>query len=74
MGRGRSCDTGAVTVRSPMVVTHFRDGSLTTADLTVYAELHNATALPMKGVVSRALRPAFISSSRSSLPRMKTRP
>jgi exo-1,4-beta-D-glucosaminidase len=46
--------TGPVTLRSPLVVTHFRDGSLTRADLTVYAELHNATAGPIKGVVSGA--------------------
>jgi exo-1,4-beta-D-glucosaminidase len=45
-------ETGPVTVRSPMAVTHFRDVSLTSADLTVYAELHNATGNIMKGVVS----------------------
>ena len=44
--------TGPLTVRSPMVVTHFRDDSLTTAELTVYAELHNAAAREIKGVVS----------------------
>ncbi|MGA3081528.1 MAG: sugar-binding domain-containing protein [Terracidiphilus sp.] len=44
--------TGAVTVRSPMAVTHFPDGTLGTADLTVYAELHNATGIPVKGVVA----------------------
>ncbi len=44
--------TGPVTVRSPLVVTHFPDGSLTRADLTVYAELHNATSIPIKGVLS----------------------
>jgi exo-1,4-beta-D-glucosaminidase len=44
--------TGAVTLRSPMAVTHFRDNTLSSADLTVYAELHNATANPIKGVVS----------------------
>ena len=44
--------TGAVTVRSPLAVTHFRDGALGEADLTVYAELHNATAHAVKGVVS----------------------
>src|SRR6185437_11718787 len=44
--------TGPVTVRSPMAVTHFRDDSLKTAELTVYAELHNATAHEVKGVVS----------------------
>ena len=36
-------ESGPVTVRSPMAVTHFADGSLSRADLTVYAELHNAT-------------------------------
>ena len=44
--------TGAVTVRSPMAATHFEDDTLSTADLTVYAELHNATDQPVKGVVS----------------------
>jgi exo-1,4-beta-D-glucosaminidase len=44
--------TGAVTVRSPMAVTHFADASLTTADLTIYAELHNASAKEIKGVVT----------------------
>jgi exo-1,4-beta-D-glucosaminidase len=43
--------TGAVSVRSPMAVTHFTDGSLAHADLTVYAELHNGTAQAVKGVV-----------------------
>jgi len=45
-------ETGPVTVRSPMAVTHFADGSLNRADLTVYAELHNATNAVVKGVVS----------------------
>ena len=45
-------ETGPVTVRSPLVVTHFSDGSLSTANLTVYAELHNATASPLKGIVA----------------------
>jgi|CZKL01.1.fsa_nt_gi exo-1,4-beta-D-glucosaminidase len=44
--------TGAVTLRSPMAVTHFEDGTLSSAELTIYAELHNATAGPVKGVVS----------------------
>jgi exo-1,4-beta-D-glucosaminidase len=44
--------TGAVTVRSPMVATHFRDDTLSSADLTVYAELHNAADHPVKGQVS----------------------
>jgi exo-1,4-beta-D-glucosaminidase len=45
-------ETGPVTVRSPLVVTHFADGLLTRADLTVYAELHNAAGSPIKGIVS----------------------
>jgi exo-1,4-beta-D-glucosaminidase len=45
-------ETGAVTVRSPLAVTHFRDGGLSSAELTVYAELHNASDKPVKGVVS----------------------
>lgn len=44
--------TGAVTLRSPLAVTHFPDDSLHTADLTVYAELHNATDKAVNGVVS----------------------
>ncbi len=44
--------TGAVTVRSPMAVTHFTDASLATADLTIYAELHNASSHEIKGVVA----------------------
>lgn len=42
---------GAVTLRSPLAVTHFIDGSLTTAQLTVYAELHNVSDHAVKGVV-----------------------
>jgi exo-1,4-beta-D-glucosaminidase len=44
--------TGSVTLRSPLVVTHFPDDSLTTADLTVYAEVRNATASSVQTVVS----------------------
>jgi len=43
---------GAVTVRSPQAVTHFTDGTLQTAELTVYAELHNSADHAVKGVVS----------------------
>jgi len=50
-GEVRLATTGAVTVRSPMAVTHFPDPSLQTADLTIYAELHNATARAVKGIV-----------------------
>jgi len=44
--------TGEVTLRSPLAVTHFNDGSLSSADLTVYAELHNATDSTVKGLVT----------------------
>jgi exo-1,4-beta-D-glucosaminidase len=44
--------SGAVTMRSPMAVTHFSDESLTSANLTVYAEAHNATGHEIDGVVS----------------------
>jgi exo-1,4-beta-D-glucosaminidase len=44
--------SGEVTLRSPLAVTHFEDGALATADLSVYAELHNATDHAVKGVVA----------------------
>ena len=44
--------TGAVTVRSPMAVTHFPGNSLSSASLTVYAELHNSADRPIKGIAS----------------------
>jgi exo-1,4-beta-D-glucosaminidase len=44
--------TAAVTVRSPLAVTNFEDSTLNFADLTVYAELHNATDHGVKGVAS----------------------
>jgi exo-1,4-beta-D-glucosaminidase len=43
--------SGPVTVSSPMVETHFRDGDLNTAELTVYVDLHNSTDSAWKGVV-----------------------
>ncbi len=51
-GRVDLVTTGAVTVRSPLAVTHFRDSALNVADLTVYAELHNATNHTVKGVAT----------------------
>ncbi len=44
--------TGAVALRAPMAVTHFEDDTLDVADLTIYAELHNATDKAVKGEVS----------------------
>ena len=44
--------SGTVTLRSPLAVTHFPDSSLASANLTVYAELHNSADRAVKGVVS----------------------
>jgi exo-1,4-beta-D-glucosaminidase len=44
--------TGPVTLQSPLAVTHFKDASLRAADLTLYAELHNASGVMVKGIVS----------------------
>jgi exo-1,4-beta-D-glucosaminidase len=43
--------TGPVTVRFPQVITHFTDDTLRRADLTVLAELHNASDRPVEGVL-----------------------
>lgn len=43
---------GPVALRSPMAATHFTDVSLQEADLTVYAELHNATDKDISGKVT----------------------
>ncbi|MGO9864879.1 MAG: glycoside hydrolase family 2 protein [Terriglobales bacterium] len=42
--------SGPVSVRYPAVVTHFADNSLKQADLTVRAELQNATAQAVDGI------------------------
>jgi exo-1,4-beta-D-glucosaminidase len=44
--------SGPVTLRSPMAVTHFTDDTLKEADLTVYAELENASDQPVAGKVT----------------------
>ncbi len=43
--------TGAIAVRHPQVVTHFADASLTEADLTVMAEVQNASDAPVSAVL-----------------------
>ena len=43
--------SGPVSVRYPAASTHFADNSLKQADLTVRAELQNATAQPVNGVL-----------------------
>jgi len=44
--------TGPVTLRSPLAVTHFSDSAPSIAELTVYAELHNATDQMVKGLIA----------------------
>jgi len=44
-------ESGPVTVRSPMVATHFPDDSLRTADLTVVSEVRNATNHAVQGTL-----------------------
>jgi exo-1,4-beta-D-glucosaminidase len=50
-GEVHLAETGAVTLRSPLAVTHFPDESLATAELTVYAEVHNAADHAVRGKV-----------------------
>jgi exo-1,4-beta-D-glucosaminidase len=50
-GPVRMSATGPVALRSPLVVTKFPDDSLAEADLTVYAELRNATDRAVRGTV-----------------------
>lgn len=47
--------SGSVSVRYPMVATHFPDDSLQQADLTVAAQLQNATDKPVQGEVEALL-------------------
>jgi exo-1,4-beta-D-glucosaminidase len=47
--------SGPVAVRYPSVSTHFPDASLTTAELTVVAELQNLSTEPVSGVAEAAL-------------------
>jgi exo-1,4-beta-D-glucosaminidase len=43
--------SGPVTVRFPQAITHFPDDTLQRANLTVMAELHNVSDLPVEGVL-----------------------
>jgi exo-1,4-beta-D-glucosaminidase len=43
--------SGPVTIRSPQVITHFSDASLTNADLTVVAEIRNVSEAPVTGLL-----------------------
>jgi exo-1,4-beta-D-glucosaminidase len=44
--------SGPVAIRFPHVVTHFNEGSLAQADLTVEAEVHNAALMKVTGTLS----------------------
>ena len=44
--------SGAVTLRSPLAVTHFAGPAHDAAELTIYAELHNATDHAVKGLAA----------------------
>ncbi len=47
--------TGPVEIRDPQVITHFPDKSLAEADLTVEAEVHNASAAQVTGTLEAEL-------------------
>ena len=47
--------TGPVAVEAPFVATHFADGSLKEADLTVYGQLRNGSDKPVHGVLTASL-------------------
>lgn len=49
-------ESGPATLGKPFVVTHFTDDSLSTAELTVAADLQNLTDLPVSGVVLVAMK------------------
>jgi exo-1,4-beta-D-glucosaminidase len=50
--------SGLVTIRYPQVITHFPAASLDRADLTVEAELHNASASQVTGTLSGKIEQA----------------
>ncbi|MHB1022943.1 MAG: glycosyl hydrolase 2 galactose-binding domain-containing protein [Acidobacteriaceae bacterium] len=56
-------ESGPVTVRSPMATTHFSDDSLKTAELTVVAEVHNATDHAVQGKLEGTVAGIRISQS-----------
>jgi len=47
--------SGPVALRHPFVATHFSDATLTRADLTVRAELRNASSKPVRAIVEAEL-------------------
>src|ERR1700680_275559 len=55
--------SGAVSLRYPQVITHFPDSSLKRADLTVMAELRNASGQPVTAVVDGTIEELQFSQS-----------
>lgn len=51
--------SGAISVRHPQVVTHFPNASLNEADLTVMAEVRNASSAPATAVLQGSIRGAI---------------
>jgi exo-1,4-beta-D-glucosaminidase len=47
--------SGPVAVRSPLVVTHLPDATGDTAELTAYAQFHNASTNPVNGTVTATI-------------------
>ncbi|MGC9199096.1 MAG: glycosyl hydrolase 2 galactose-binding domain-containing protein [Acidobacteriaceae bacterium] len=60
--------SGPVALRHPTVVTHFSDDRLDAANLTVYAEIQNATSQPLQTVVSGATAGAHFQQTVSLAP------
>ena len=55
--------SGPVALRSPLAVTHFTDPSLKQADVTLYAELHNASDRAIHGTVTGTVAGIHIEQS-----------
>jgi exo-1,4-beta-D-glucosaminidase len=55
--------SGPVSVRSPLVTTHFPGKPAEEADLTVYGELHNATPLAVHGMATATIANIHVEQS-----------
>jgi exo-1,4-beta-D-glucosaminidase len=71
-GKVNLVSTGPISLQFPMAATHFPDISkLNLADLTVYAQLQNATDRPVQGVVSGTAAGARFEQTVSLAPHQK---
>jgi exo-1,4-beta-D-glucosaminidase len=61
--------TGPVEIRYPQVISHFLDASLDRAELTVEAELHNATSAQVTGTLEAEVESHTLRQSVSLAPR-----